>query len=324
MSNTNYFARIETASKTSLSFQQELGTFKDGEQKIWDFTLKPLIRVFGSVSGEQTGKPITNVRISYLTDGIFTEGSQLSSSNNYELRFFEPGTYYISPEFNTWSRDLTIEKYGVEVAVTTGDEREVNFILPDNFTLPIRVVDPDGNPVHYAKANWYRNTPNGTGTYGSGQTDAEGRHTSEFVPNLESWYYVQKEGYTSVRSTPIIGEPAEEYPEETLLLYPSGGIEGILVDTNGQPLSNARIKIAHRAEGVKVDQVSYINVDSLNTTTDANGTFTIGDGFPAITGDVHIEVQFENGNWAKLTIIENVDVLPRHVTHIGTALILAQ
>lgn len=324
VANTNYFAVVETQEGESMSASTELGAFESGEAHTWNFTLKPMIRVFGTVTGEQTGKPITNVRISYLTDGIFTEGSHLFNDNHYELRFFEPDTYYIFPEFNTWARNLTIEKYGVEVTVGIGDEREVNFKLPDSCTLAIRVIDSNGNPIQGAKANWYRNTPNGTGTYGSGQTDTEGHHTSEFVPNVESWFYVQKEGYTSVRSTPIVGEPAEAYPEETVVLYPSGGIEGVLVDTNGQPLSNARIKVAHRAEGVKVDQISYANVDSLSTTTDANGAFAMGDGFPAVTGDVHIEMQLDNNDWSQLTIIENVDVLPRHVTHIGTALIPPQ
>lgn len=158
----------------------------------------------------------------------------------------------------------------------------------------------------------------GNGMYGSGKTDAEGRHSSDFVPDLKSWMYVHKDGYSSTRTTPILGEPAEVYPEETVVLYRTGGIEGIAVDAQGRPLPNGELRIAHRAEGVSVHYSSFINSDTILTTTDENGAFAIGDGFPAVLGDIHIYIRLDDDKWVPMPTIQNIEVPAQYIANIGT------
>ncbi len=328
--NTAYIANVHTgtnyhsgAASTALSFDTDLGVFGPGEAHTWDHVLEPMIRVTGSITGEKTGAPITHLRISYIRDGEITEGPFLWRKNTYELRFFEPGAYYIFPEYNSHARPLTIDTYGQEVTLAVGEDREVNFKMPDQFTMSIQVVDASGEPIHGATADWLRITPQGAGMYGSGRTDGMGRHSSSFVPNCESWFHVHKEGYTGANSTHITGEPAAEYPEEVIVLYTTGGLEGIAVDTGGNPISHAQLKIALRAEGVSVDHQAFRSNDFITTTTDGEGGFSIGDGFPAVLGDLYIEASLDNGDWSGTAVVPDVECITDEVVILGAIVFTA-
>jgi RNA polymerase sigma factor (sigma-70 family) len=315
--DSRYVVHLESEGKL-LSLKNDLGIFLPGEKHVWDHALAPMIRVYGTVTGEHTGKPIKNIRISYFKDGEFTEGPYLHNENQYDLRLFEPGTYYIFPEYNHTSHEMTADAYGIEVAVNDGDEREINLKLPDPFTLSIKVTDENGEPIQAADVSWLRTTPMGNSMYGSGKTDEEGRHSNDFFPELDSHFYIEAKGYAPTRSEIIAGLSGETYPEETIVLYETGGVEGLVVDSQGTPVSNAQLLIAQRAEAVLVQYKMFGDSDFLSTTTGQNGAFAIGDGFPAVHGDLHIKIRLEDGQWVDLTTIENFDIPTRYVANIGT------
>jgi RNA polymerase sigma-70 factor (ECF subfamily) len=317
VSDSRYKVHLESEGKL-LSLKNDLGVFLPGEKHVWDHELAPMIRVYGTVTGEHTGKPIKNIRISYFNDGEFTEGPYLNRDNNYDLRLFEPGTYYIFPEYNHTSREMTVDTYGIEVTVNDGDERELNLKLPDPFTLSIKVTDETGKPIQGADVNWHRTTPMGNSSFGSGTTDEEGCHSNDFFPGLESHFYIKAEGYAPTRSDIIAGLSDETYPEETIVVYKTGGVEGTVVNSHGTPVSNAQLQIAQRAEGVLVQYKMFSDSDFLSTTTDQYGAFAIGDGFPAVLGDLHIKIRMEDDRWVDLTTIENLEIPARYVTDIGT------
>lgn len=307
--NTRYMARVQSPyGGSDLSLETDLGVFGPGDARTWDLALAPTIRVTGSVTGKATGSPVKNIGISYVKDGQVREGPYLWNTHRYELLLSEPGTYYIFPEYFNPASPQATDTYGQEVTLAVGEEREVNFKVPDQFTLSIQVVDASGKPIPGARVGWAVNWPGFMGRSGYGQTDGEGRHSHGFVPNLESWFSVHKDGYASTHSSHITGEPAAEYPEEVVVLHTTGGVEGIAVDSAGNPLPHAQLKIALRAEGVSVFQPPYFRDDFIYTTTDGEGVFAIGDGFPAVLGDVHIQASLDNGDQSAAAVHGDVHI----------------
>ncbi len=320
--NASYLFQVRSTEGIPLSGEIDLGVFAAGQSTTYDHVLEPMIRVFGTVTGEQTGKPINNVRIAYVKEGELHEGPYISQGNMYEMRLFETGQYYIYPEYNSWDRELTVDTYGVEASLIPGEERRIDFKLPDQSVRTILVVNPDGEPILSAQCDWVRYT-HGSGHYGGGTTDLTGRHSHAFVPGFESWFYVSAHGFTGAHSQHITPEPGEEFEEETVVLYPSGGIEGTLVDHGGAPVANAEVKAALRAPGVRVSHNQFYEIDTVETTTDNAGRFAFGSGFPAVEGEFVIDLHLDDNEWYTAATVDSVSCVAGSVLDIGTVTIAA-
>lgn len=316
-SGVSYRVQVETPQYQSASKLFDLGVLQPGEDRVWDHQLQPTIRVTGTVLGDKTGKPIRDVQIAYMRDDESFIAARPDETGEYALHLFDPGTYIVYPEYNTWSREMMIERYGVEIDVVTGNHYQHDFELPEPFTLSIQVVDPEEKPIAGAMADWFRVTPKGRGIYGMGATDSNGRYAHDFLPELESGFFVHKEGYTSLHTDRIVGESGAVYPEQTVILYPTGGIDGRLLDSSGRPLAHRQVKVALRAEGVRVHHEQFREWDTLEDQTDGDGNFAIGNGFPAIRGDVHLQYRDNANTWHHFGIVRNVEVAEGYVTSIG-------
>ena len=64
----------------------------------------------------------------------------------------------------------------------------------------------------------------------------------------------------------------------------------------------------------------FIESDFIVTTTNAEGSFAIGDGLPAIIGDLHVEIHLDNNDWEKFTVVRDVEISTQHIADIGTIL----
>ena len=89
-------------------------------------------------------------------------------------------------------------------------------------------------------------------------------------------------GQLRVRSTPIIAEPGAVVPEEVLVLYEYGGIEGLAVDSSGQPIPNANISVSVEYGGDSATQ--------FRLTTDDLGEFVTLGQVPAVVVSVAMEI----------------------------------
>jgi len=250
------------------------------------------MKVSGRVTGERTGRPLTSIRIAYLLDGQLFEGSgmpgedQVRRDGSYELRLYEPGTYLIFPKYYGWSRDEMAALYGKEVRWSAGDEIVVNFELPEHVTRTVRALDTEGNPIENAEVKRYTRLPDGASSmHGVGYTDENGEYSwSGFAPMCESWFRVHKEGYTPAETTRVVGEPGAVYPIEQVVLLGSGGVEGRLVDPDGNPIANTNIALKMTpTDGITS---TYSDGDGVfvETRTDSDGRFAVAQGLPATTG----------------------------------------
>lgn len=313
--DARYQIAVVDSAQNPLSQPVELGAFIPGEAKTWDHILNDYTRVFGRVTGERTGRPIRFIRLVRESTGGNFDFTYLADSNEYEIRLFEPGTYTIYPEPDLRQRDLIRARYGKEVVYAPGREVELNFAVPDPFALSIQVVDVAGEPIADAQVTANRVLSPGSVTgFQQGRTDMEGRYAFDgFPPEYESWFVIRKDGYVSMQSTPVVGEPGVDYPEEVVVLHASGGVEGKIVDEQGKPVAFAPIKIMFdlAASGLAPGVGDWVR-----TATDAKGVFAIAEGLPAVTGRLLIEIETDHG-WKEAAVLPGVSVAPAAITNLG-------
>lgn len=274
----NYMIYVYSpAGGPTLSPTFDLGLFKVGEERTWDHVLAKPGRISVQVVGEKTGMPLSGIRIAYVygsevSDTDWVEAGWLDADGRKKFDIFEPGTYLIFPEYDRFGRGECIELYGQQVDIRGGENYSLTFKLPNQFSLSVRVVDINDNPISGATVKHIKRFPDGMSSYfGSGRTDQDGRYTwPSFQPGLTAWFGIVKEGYLTARTTEVLGESGVQYEEETIVLYGSAGVEGILIDSAGYPIADATFKLS-----IDIDNLS------LPGTTDADGAFIIPKGIPA-------------------------------------------
>jgi RNA polymerase sigma factor (sigma-70 family) len=272
--NQSYLASVAKLDQTSLSQPQPIPDFAPGAAQTWDYAIQELIYVRGHVIGETTGKPLHDVKVAALKDGKYVQGSDTptQADGSYELKLSSgPGNYKIFPRLWRIEPDQTGYEWGKDIQLSAAQEATVELTFMDTATMSIRVVDASGNPmkgmtlgIREEDHTW---APVAT-------TPADGRYTwNGFMPGIETNFVVlgEREQLGSTRA--VVPEPGQVFPEETVVVYGSAGIEGIAVKSDGQPLANGVIVI-HAYYALTHEVERRVN-------TDDSGHFLIESQLPA-------------------------------------------
>ncbi|MFC1735673.1 carboxypeptidase-like regulatory domain-containing protein [Candidatus Hydrogenedentota bacterium] len=139
--------------------------------------------------------------------------------------------------------------------------------------IPIRFVDMDGNPLAGISPSIHRAWP--SGGWGSDLASGEdGRITFLGIQPGKKYQACGMKGGKAVgRSSLFEGAAGETVPEVTVVCNALGGIEGILVYSDGIPVAGEQIAVS----------AELPNGDSLETSaiaTDSDGSFCILDVLP--------------------------------------------
>lgn len=272
-----------------------VGVLASGESKHLDIVLPGAVeamRLSVSVVGELSGEPLpsTSVQVLNAASQFKTSLSPDHREPYYpvERNLAEPGTYVLWPQYNNrgWTDERAV--YGQEVTWEPGTVKSITFRIPDPFTLSVRVVDPDGNPIADADVECV-----GDGAaFITRKSDNEGKlRWSGFAPNAPAWFQVSKVGYSTDETESITGEPAGDYPDQTILLYPTGGVEGRLVDGAGAPVANRRVEVRFEADDATwLERQEPKKVRTAYVETDDEGGFVWLDGIPAVPGSLSVGV----------------------------------
>ena len=272
-----------------------VGPLPPGQETVLDIVLPgagEVMTLAVSVVGETSGEPLPFTGVSVLH-----HESQRSHPMSPDLdppfypvkqELTAPGAYLVWPTYN--NRDLGKEQaaYGQEVTWKAGSTRSITFRIPDPFALSVQVVDSEGNPLPGAKVECFtvdsnRRTEN---------VDAGGRASfGGFAPNAPGWFQATKDGYLPDETVAITGEPCVDYPEQTIMLHPTGGLEGQLVDADGLPIANTAVYPKFSADAATwLQRQESTNQVSTNLETDGEGAFVWLDGVPAVPGTVTVSV----------------------------------
>ncbi|HIJ74816.1 MAG TPA: sigma-70 family RNA polymerase sigma factor [Candidatus Hydrogenedentes bacterium] len=275
--------------------------------------------VKGHVYGVQTGRLIWPARV-FPAKGngewVPHTGQLVAMDGSYELRLTAlPGEFVIYPNYYDHSLPAgeMLREFGKKVHLSAGETVELDLTIPECVSASVRVVDQLGTPVEDAAITLVQDH---TG-FGGKKTNADGRWASSSItPWTEFWFKVSKEGYADKETEHHLGEePGHVCPEETIVLFQSGRVQGVAVDASGEVLSGRTVNArAHYEHGEMALEP---------TRTDRDGVFTIM-GIPA-TG-VTLEVSIQTGQtgrggsfYGSRAVIE-IECLAGHIIELGEVL----
>ncbi|MFC1737219.1 carboxypeptidase-like regulatory domain-containing protein, partial [Candidatus Hydrogenedentota bacterium] len=196
-----------------------------------------------------------------------------------------------------------------------GAEEVVDFTARAPLTVPVRFVDGDGLPLQDVVPGMRQLDGSRTRAWGTVRScDQEGRVV---WVGLEPERTLQATGYVSDQtvgmSEPFTGKPGETVPEITIVYAPKGGIEGVVVDSTGNPVARKRFGI------VAVDNEGVERQASLKT--DNDGRFVVLQAFP-VGQYVEIKLVEQRGDvlWGR---IQDVEISLDSITDVGTVVVEA-
>jgi len=316
-----YEAHVVGDGEQPLSQAIPLPIFEAGEERVWDYTLGDIITIRGHLLGTPSGSPLPGYYVQCEREEETIGIAQTGPDGAYELTAATgEGDYlvYPLPWKPVYSRpteyiDEALLLYAQELELTAGEERELDLILPDPFTISARVVDEAGTPVvapHKGCVRWY------SGAFGPGygglraESGPEGLiYWSRFAPGYESWLSFSTDTYLAAETMRHTGQPGEVFPEETIVVYRRSGIEGVALDESGAPFANTRIYVmASYGEG-RTTKVSAI--------ADTEGRFSIPKDLPATAANVVIEARIRTNDGQRHIYQwcpeQPIELLPDHV-----------
>jgi beta-lactamase regulating signal transducer with metallopeptidase domain len=219
----------------------------DGDVLTVDFALDQGYAVEGEVY-DQEGKPVKEATVSYSANQSYV--------GYVKTRTDENGRFLLTRISRPREDEIFVQAKGSSPAgqrATPGkgaDAPHLTFTLLPGHTATGRVVDPKGNPIEGATLQAIRTADLSRDWNYFGKrvkSDAEGRFTLENLPasgvTADAW----KEGYSSVRRTPINVDGETE-----IRMDASGVIKGRVVDdVTGAPITafNVRLNIPNVPTG---------------------------------------------------------------------------
>ena len=295
------FYRIELygSDRAPLSSRIDIGALEPGSNRLWKHTIEQPIVVYGTVFGKVTGQPVQDVEVHAHAEGQRIPRALVDEQGRYEIQILSgPGDYHIYPKHFMAGATSSLRSNGQTVALSAGEQFELDLTLDDTFTMAVQVVDIAQKPLEGIRLGI--NEEDRAETNGTLLTDAEGRWSwSGFRAGYPASISVYHDGRERAQTQTIVGQPGETVPEEVLVLRDYGGIEGIATDPSGQPLANTEIRI-HIAYG----QDEYLE---LQLRTNNQGEFLSLNRVPATTVSIEMLIDaFEE----PLTWISNPTDVP--------------
>ncbi len=302
--NQRYDLDLVDDGGTPLAQNLRIGILQEREARVWDYRIEASIIVRGRVIGETSGQPIPGVELVHcaLIDpapagGMNPYTASPNDNGEFLLRVTgKKGIYKLGARFyrEGMSYGHSAESdYTQEIALRPGQEETVELLLPDPWQLSYRVIDRDGVPLPGVQITLRESTTGGSATRNWREpTDADGRVVLAGLPGKTSIKPTFKlDGHASVKLPAQYGGPGEIFPEETVVMYPESGIEGVLVGPDGAPLAKQRVRFTfYYGDGAS---------KSVTITTTAAGVFFIERNVPATTAVFEIGYETSGGRAAE-------------------------
>ena len=249
--------------------------------------LKSLGRLEGKVVGIN-GEPLGNIRL-YLDQllpgkGIYSSGFiRVDADGRFSLDIPNWGRHR---EGEADTGEFHIGLYGpigeairhanVSVTLKIGEQaRDIVLDLRKGaYPLRVRVIGPEGDPVEGARVTFHVRYP-GRGGHGFNETydgremrhfltDADGLTSVLHLSALHYTFEVIAEGYRKFDVDSLIVKVPDEIPDGGILpirLEPGGRIAGRVFDSEGAPVSNAKVALrSYRSDGRSWMRGRYINL----------------------------------------------------------------
>jgi RNA polymerase sigma factor (sigma-70 family) len=271
------------------------------------------ISVRATFVGQNSGQPFA----SYVpVEGIaFRDGREFARAQqdgHFALRFTLPAE---KASYTFQARYMYDDDVAGNISkpykLRGGDDIEIELDLPDPQSFSVRSVDSGGRPVEGASVEFMTETWGG-GPLKFGTTNAEGRLDQPILiaPLSGAQLLVEAPGYAIAHGPAYTDQaPGTVHPEETIVLWPGAGFEGVVTDGEKHPLADTPLAI------------SVTNRDGqvwpIQATTDSLGHFIIVNQAPADVVDIAIAARSGSGAWTG----EQLQLVADAITPLGEVIL---
>lgn len=313
----DFEADVSTDVMRQTGKRENLAALAPGESRTFNPTVESdMATVQASVVGTRSGKPF-EVYVPFTVvaqrDGEDVAYGQHDGPNAVKLLLAgKASTYTFQARymFNLEVKGDSSKPYDL----APGDHIDINVNLPDPQRFAVRAVDSAGNPVAGAALHYITTT---TGTFDPRiLTNDDGRADRILLmpPECGARIWLEKPGYANAWGTLFEDQSAGTVHPEDVIVFSSGaGFEGELTGTDGEPMADTALSITvTNASG---------QTWPLQTTTDADGHFTIVDQAPAEVVDLTIATQNGAvGHWSA----EQITLEANTITDLGSLRLTAE
>ncbi len=312
--DSTYQIMVQTDSEQEISPKRKLGDLISGQSLRQDIALEPMMHITGVVVGKTDGRPVHAVGVALIsgTKPLHSPEPALSTLVDYQGRFdmhmtVDPGSYVVTPYYEYTSVAVAAEAFGQTVHLDHGNTTELKLTIDQPFSVTLRVVDREGNPVPkvYISPFW-RFEDGGMGWATDWSPDADGLFSWDgFAPFGSYTLSALSRGYLQVESRAFEGRPGQELSLGTIVLYRSAGIEGVAVDENGNPMGNVWLTLrAH------MDDLEF---EPIELKTKGDGRFSTKDQLPATIVRIDASTSRDSLTWSS----DVVEFLPDSILDFG-------
>lgn len=248
--------------------QQESISIEDGRTKRLDWQLEPMPKASGVVLDEE-GKQVEGANI-YVMPGGSSRDIESDSEGKFEISW---NTEMFSDERENPLLVCRYEERNLaKVVILEGSTENLEVKLQPGITVSGKVVDPEGKGIDNAgirmmlrQTMWASTLIRGDTT----KTNAEGNFEVKAIP-AEYRYQItaSADGYGSQQKDVHADDAVDNILDagEFTLALANLSVTGVVVDAEGNPISNARIE-SYNFDGGQPD--------NLRTQTDSQGNFAL-------------------------------------------------
>ncbi len=295
-----------------LVIDESIGSLLPGETKVWNRTLGASATIKGRICGVNTRKPLPSATCNWWEKGKESNGAgivvmALDGSFTQEV---PPGAYVFTP---TYSAALKPNPWTKEITCASGETYTLELLLPESATLPIRVVDDQGQSVEGASVGLATHTAELSIQIMDriGKTDAQGRYVcTKITPDTKAWLEISKDGYSRTDTQTYTAAPGEVLPEETIVLHGNCGIEGIALGADGLPLAGVGL-------GISFEGVGSNRQRGLYTDTDQNGHFLLAEGIPGSNITLRLNTAVSTDAETLTAKVGPIECIAGHIVNLG-------
>jgi len=322
--DSTYQFVIANESGVQRSPKTELGELAPRQNLRRDFTLDALTTIKGVVVAKSNGVPVRNVGVTVIVDpnasfsdlGPPKELSALVDENGafeYQVAL-SPGEYVLTPYYLHTSLSFAAEAFGKRLEFDPGQTTEATLEIDAPYSISLRVMDNNSEPIYASMYMFWRyDDAYAVGGGSDWWTDKSGRISWDgFAPFGAITLRVSAKGYLLGKSTLYEGKPGAAYPEETIvLLYnENAGIEGLAVDSEGNPLSRTQLRVQVTTNGESGHDITLI--------TNGSGYFLNERGIPAATVQLEIDAFEPDGSLSASWRVNEFELEPNMIHDLGT------
>jgi RNA polymerase sigma-70 factor, ECF subfamily len=269
-----------------------------GAQIIHDFALEEGVTLFGTVSDERTGTPISDAEIG--VGWTYHKPVRTKVDGTYELRGFGgPGIY----EVYVRAEGYIDAKKDFGPKTMPSERTKVDFALALGYSMVGRIVDPGGRPIPRAYvAAVSDGGPDGIESWKSARSLEDGKfEIRSLSPQHQYGLFVRASGWANVAYTLVPFSGVSPMDLRDVQMQPAGSISGIVTDESGQARSDVKVGLyGNNSDAGRLSQAEHAvvprNLSERSVQSDPSGRFHFGE---VAAGEYTLRALHRSGHYSE-------------------------